>query len=87
MHIPQEKNACLSADRDPLFLGVFNVVSCCVLRIPCRVQIGTHHRESTGKKICLFIEDLKADTADLESYVQLRKEKKIMMDSLMMLLN
>ena len=28
------KNVCLSADRAPLFLGVFNAVSRCVLRIP-----------------------------------------------------
>jgi hypothetical protein len=35
-HILPGKNACLSADRDPLSLGVLNVIPCCVVRVSGR---------------------------------------------------
>jgi len=46
------KNACLLADRDPLFLGVFNVVSCCVLRLFGRIYTGANNRTTLGTSVC-----------------------------------
>jgi hypothetical protein len=39
---------------DPLFLGVFNVVSCCVLWFPGRKFSGTPGRATAGKTIYHF---------------------------------
>ena len=64
-----------------LFLAVF-----CGFLAEYKLE-HTIENQREKKYVYSLIEDLKADTADLESYVQLRKEKKIMMDSLMMLLN
>ncbi len=56
IHLPHpagqaEKNACLSADRDSLFLGVFDVVSRCVLRVPGRIQVRVYDRAPEGKAV------------------------------------
>ena len=37
---------------DSLFLGVFNVISCCVLWIFGRKSTGALHRKAQGKTIC-----------------------------------
>ena len=64
-----------------LFLAVF-----CGFLAEYKLE-HTIENQREKKYVHSLIEDLKADTANLTSYVQLRKEKRIMMDSLMMLLN
>ncbi len=67
------------------FLMLFLAVFCGFL---AEYQLEhTIENQREKKYVHSLIEDLKADTANLTSYVQLRKEKRIMMDSLMMLLN
>lgn len=67
------------------FLMLFLAVFCGFL---AEYQLEhTIENQREKKYVHSLIEDLKADTANLESYVQLRKEKRIMMDSLMILLN
>jgi hypothetical protein len=64
-----------------LFLAVF----CGFLAEYQLEHVIEHQREE--KYVHSLIEDLKTDTASLQHYVNLRKEKRIMMDSLVMLLN
>jgi hypothetical protein len=35
--------------------GIFNVVPCCVLRIPGRVSIGAYDRKTKGQAIHFFL--------------------------------
>ncbi len=66
------------------FLMLFLAVFCGFLTENFREHQVEHQREE--KYIRSLIEDLKADTASLQVYINLRKEKRLMMDSLMMLL-
>src|SRR4029077_15748495 len=50
-----------------------------------REHMVEHQREK--KYISTLIQDLKTDTANLQVYINLRREKRIMMDSLLMLLS
>jgi hypothetical protein len=64
-----------------LFLAVF----CGFLAEYQLEHVIEHQREE--KYVLSLIQDLKTDTASLQQYINIRKEKRIMMDSLMMLLN
>ena len=64
-----------------LFLAVF----CGFLAEYQLEHVIENQREE--KYVYSLIQDLKTDTASLQHYINVRKEKRIMMDSLMMLLN
>jgi hypothetical protein len=67
------------------FLMLFLAVFCGFLAENKREHIVEHQREI--KYVKSLIQDLKADTANLQRYVELRKGKINMMDSLVMLLS
>jgi hypothetical protein len=67
------------------FLMLFLAVFCGFLAEYQLEHVIEHQREE--KYVHSLIQDLKADTASLQHYINLRKEKRIMMDSLVMLLN
>jgi hypothetical protein len=67
------------------FLMLFLAVFCGFLAEYQLEHVIEHQREE--KYVHSLIQDLKTDTASLQHYVNLRKEKRIMMDSLVMLLN
>ena len=67
------------------FLMLFLAVFCGFLAENKREHIVEHQREvKYGKSL---IQDLKADTANLQRYIELREGKRIMMDSLILLLS
>jgi hypothetical protein len=67
------------------FLMLFLAVFCGFLAEYQLEHVIEHQREE--KYVHSLIQDLKTDAASLQHYVNLRKEKRIMMDSLVMLLN
>jgi len=67
------------------FLMLFFAVFCGFLAEYQLEHVIEHQREQ--KYVESLIQDLKTDTAHLETYINLRKEKRIMMDSLMLLLS
>lgn len=67
------------------FLMLFLAVFCGFLAENQREHMIEHQREK--KYVQSLIEDLKTDTSHLGIYINLRKEKRIMMDSLIMLLS
>ena len=67
------------------FLMLFLAVFCGFLAEYKLEHTIEHQREI--KYVKSLLQDLKADTANLQQYVDLRKEKRIMMDSLVMLLS
>ena len=67
------------------FLMLFLAVFCGFLAEYQLEHVIEHQREQ--KYVLSLIQDLKTDTASLQQYINVRKEKRIMMDSLMMLLN
>ena len=67
------------------FLMLFLAVFCGFLAEYKLEHVIEHQREL--KYVKSLIQDLKADTASLQHYVTLRKEKRMMMDSLVMLLS
>ena len=73
---------------DPLFLGVFNVVSCCVLWFLAEYQLE-HKIEKDREKqfIRSFAYDIKADTARLNYLIKARIMRDIRLDSLSILMN
>ena len=64
------------------FLMLFLAVFCGFLAEYKLEHVIEHQREL--KYVKSLIQDLKADTASLQHYVTLRKEKRMMMDSLVM---
>jgi hypothetical protein len=67
------------------FLMLFFAVFCGFLAEYQLEHVIEHQREQ--KYVESLIQDLKTDTAHLESYINLRKEKRSMMDSLVLLLS
>ena len=67
------------------FLMLFLAVFCGFLAEYQLEHVIEHQREE--KYVHSLIQDLKTDTASLETYINLRKEKRIMMDSLVLLLS
>lgn len=67
------------------FLMLFLAVFCGFLAENQREHMIENKREK--KYVHSLIQDLKTDTASLETYINLRKEKRIMMDSLVLLLS
>ena len=67
------------------FLMLFLAVFCGFLAEYHLEHVIEHQREE--KYVRSLIQDLKTDTANLQSYITLRKEKRIMMDSLLLLLS
>jgi hypothetical protein len=67
------------------FLMLFLAVFCGFLAEYQLEHVIEHQREQ--KYVESLIQDLKTDTAHLEDYINLRKEKRIMMDSLVLLLS
>jgi len=67
------------------FLMLFLAVFCGFLAEYQLEHVIEHQREE--KYVLSLIQDLKTDTTSLQQYINVRKEKRIMMDSLMMLLN
>ena len=67
------------------FLMLFFAVFCGFLAEYQLEHVIEHQREQ--KYAESLIQDLETDTAHLETYINLRKEKRIMMDSLMLLLS
>ena len=67
------------------FLMLFFAVFCGFLAEYQLEHVIEHQREQ--KYVESLIQDLETDTAHLETYINLRKEKRIMMDSLMLLLS
>ena len=67
------------------FLMLFLAVFCGFLAEYKLEHVIEHQREE--KYVKSLIEDLKTDTAKLRIYIDVRKEKRIMMDSLLMLLS
>ncbi len=67
------------------FLMLFLAVFCGFLAEYKLEHVIEHQREL--KYVKSLIQDLKADTASLQHYVTLRKEKRMMMDSLVLLLS
>jgi len=67
------------------FLMLFLAVFCGFLAEYQLEHVIEHQREK--KYVRSLIQDLKTDTANLQSYITLRKEKRIMMDSLLLLLS
>ena len=67
------------------FLMLFLAVFCGFLAEYQLEHVIEHQREE--KYVHSLIQDLKKDTANLETYINLRKEKRIMMDSLVILLS
>ena len=67
------------------FLMLFLAVFCGFLAEYQLEHVIEHQREE--KYVHSLIQDLKADTANLQLYIDLRKEKRIMMDSFIILLN
>ena len=67
------------------FLMLFLAVFCGFLAENIREHKVEHLREK--KYAQSLIQDLKTDTATLQTYIDLRKEKRIMMDSLLLLLS
>src|SRR5262245_40841659 len=66
------------------FLMLFLAVFCGFLAEYKLEHVIEHQREV--KYVRSLVEDLKTDTANLQAYIDLRKEKRIMMDLLLMLL-
>jgi len=67
------------------FLMLFFAVFCGFLAEYQLEHVIEHQREQ--KYIESLLEDLKTDTAHLETYINLRMEKRVMMDSLVLLLS
>ena len=67
------------------FLMLFLAVFCGFLAEYQLEHVIEHQREQ--KYVESLIQDLKTDTAHLENYINLRKEKRNMMDSLVLLLS
>ena len=67
------------------FLMLFLAVFCGFLAEYQLEHVIEHQREQ--KYIESLLEDLKTDTAHLETYINLRMEKRVMMDSLVLLLS
>jgi hypothetical protein len=67
------------------FLMLFLAVFCGFLAEYQLEHVIEHQREE--KYVRSLIQDLKTDTAHLETFINLRKEKRIMMDSLVLLLS
>ena len=67
------------------FLMLFLAVFCGFLAEYQLEHVIEHQREE--KYVHSLIQDLKTDTASLQTYINLRKEKRIMMDSLVLLLS
>jgi len=67
------------------FLMLFFAVFCGFLAEYQLEHVIEHQREQ--KYVESLIQDLETDTVHLEAYINLRKEKRIMMDSLMLLLS
>ena len=67
------------------FLMLFLAVFCGFLAEYQLEHTIEHQREK--KYVHSLVQDLKTDTAHLETYINLRKEKRIMMDSLVLLLS
>jgi hypothetical protein len=67
------------------FLMLFLAVFCGFLAEYQLEHVIEHQREQ--KYVESLIQDLKTDTAHLETYINLRKGKRIMMDSLVLLLS
>ena len=67
------------------FLMLFLAVFCGFLAEYQLEHVIEHQREE--KYVHSLIQDLETDTAHLEIYINVRKEKRIMMDSLLMLLS
>jgi hypothetical protein len=67
------------------FLMLFLAVFCGFLAEYQLEHVIEHQREE--KYVHSLIQDLKTDTANLELYINIRKEKRVMMDSLLMLLS
>jgi hypothetical protein len=67
------------------FVMLFLAVFCGFLAEYQLEHIIEHQREE--KYIHSLIQNLEADTASLQQYINMRKEKRVMMDSLVMLLN
>ena len=67
------------------FLMLFLAVFCGFLAEYQLEHVIEHQREE--KYVHSLIQDLKTDTAHLETFINLRKEKRIMMDSLVLLLS
>jgi len=67
------------------FLMLFLAVFCGFLAEYQLEHVIEHQREE--KYVHSLIQDLKSDTANLRVYINLRKEKRIMMDSLMLFLS
>jgi hypothetical protein len=67
------------------FLMLFLAVFCGFLAEYKLEHVIEHQREE--KYIQSLIQDLKTDTANLQVYINVRKEKRILMDSLLMLLS
>src|SRR6186713_577935 len=67
------------------FLMLFLAVFCGFLAEYQLEHVIEHQREE--KYVLSLIQDLKTDTANLQAYINVRKEKRILMDSLLMLLS
>jgi len=67
------------------FLMLFLAVFCGFLAEYKLEHVIEHQRER--KYVQSLIQDLKKDTANIQVYIDLRKEKRVMMDSLVLLLN
>jgi len=67
------------------FIMLFFAVFCGFLAEYQLEHVIEHQREE--KYVHSLIQDLETDTAHLETYINLRKEKRIMMDSLVLLLS
>jgi len=67
------------------FIMLFLAVFCGFLAEYQLEHVIEHQREE--KYVHSLVQDLKTDTAHLETYINLRKEKRIMMDSLVLLLS
>jgi hypothetical protein len=67
------------------FLMLFLAVFCGFLAEYQLEHVIEHQREE--KYVHSLIQDLKTDTASIQAYINVRKEKRILMDSLLMLLS
>ena len=67
------------------FLMLFLAVFCGFLAEYQLEHVIEHQREE--KYVRLLIQDLEKDTASIQRYINLRKEKRVMMDSLVLLLS
>src|SRR6478752_4463501 len=67
------------------FLMLFLAVFCGFLAEYQLEHTIEHQREI--KYVKLLVQDLKKDTTNLQTYINMRKEKRIMMDSLLLLLS